>query len=231
MAARERAPRDARRLSHAPRGGRARCRVLRIRARALSPRGTDRRAGRCPALRTATYPCRTPPRSSRRASWRPTAGMRVLDACAAPGRQGLPSRRARARPRGARRARRRLGTGGAHRVEPRAARLVGTDRRRRRVRPADWWDGRPFERILLDVPCSGSGVIRRHPDIKLLRRVADIARFAARQSELLAACWDAARAGRAPRLCQLLGIRRGKCRGRGPLPGRTAAGGGGDRIC
>jgi 16S rRNA (cytosine967-C5)-methyltransferase len=56
--------------------------------------------------------------------------------------------------------------------------------------PGTWWDGRPFERILLDVPCSGSGVIRRHPDIKLLRRPADVARFAAQQSALLAACWN-----------------------------------------
>ncbi len=55
--------------------------------------------------------------------------------------------------------------------------------------PAEWWDGRPFERILLDVPCSGTGVIRRHPDIKLLRRAADIPRFAAQQSALLRAAW------------------------------------------
>src|SRR5690606_31867062 len=55
--------------------------------------------------------------------------------------------------------------------------------------PGAWWDGRPFDRILLDVPCSGTGVIRRHPDIKLLRREDDIARFAARQAALLSACW------------------------------------------
>ncbi len=48
-----------------------------------------------------------------------------------------------------------------------------------------WWDGRAFDRILLDVPCSGTGVIRRHPDIKLLRRPDDIARFAATQLALL----------------------------------------------
>jgi 16S rRNA (cytosine967-C5)-methyltransferase len=58
------------------------------------------------------------------------------------------------------------------------------------AKPADWWDGRPFERILLDVPCSGTGVIRRHPDIKLLRRPADVGRFASVQSSLLAACWE-----------------------------------------
>ncbi len=55
--------------------------------------------------------------------------------------------------------------------------------------PAGWWDGRPFDRILLDVPCSGTGVIRRHPDIKLLRRPDDIPRFAAQQAALLRACF------------------------------------------
>lgn len=55
--------------------------------------------------------------------------------------------------------------------------------------PGDWWDGRPFERVLLDVPCSGTGVIRRHPDIKLLRRERDIPAFAARQRRLLEALW------------------------------------------
>ena len=55
--------------------------------------------------------------------------------------------------------------------------------------PAAWWDGRPFERILLDVPCSGTGVIRRHPDIKLLRRADDIRRFAAQQAALLRSCY------------------------------------------
>jgi 16S rRNA (cytosine967-C5)-methyltransferase len=49
----------------------------------------------------------------------------------------------------------------------------------------DWWDGRPFDRILLDAPCSGTGVIRRHPDIKLLRRAEDIPAFAATQLALL----------------------------------------------
>jgi 16S rRNA (cytosine967-C5)-methyltransferase len=53
--------------------------------------------------------------------------------------------------------------------------------------PASFWDGRPFGRILVDAPCSSTGVIRRHPDIKLLRRPSDIAAFAARQLELLRA--------------------------------------------
>lgn len=55
--------------------------------------------------------------------------------------------------------------------------------------PAAWWDGRPFDRILLDAPCSGTGVIRRHPDIKLLRTERDIATLAVRQGKLLAALW------------------------------------------
>ena len=49
-----------------------------------------------------------------------------------------------------------------------------------------WWDGRPFERILADVPCSASGVVRRNPDIKWLRRSDDIPRFAAQQAEVFA---------------------------------------------
>lgn len=53
----------------------------------------------------------------------------------------------------------------------------------------DWWDGRPFDRILADVPCSASGVVRRHPDIKWLRRPEDIAAFAATQSRILDALW------------------------------------------
>lgn len=55
--------------------------------------------------------------------------------------------------------------------------------------PARWWDGRPFDRILADVPCSASGVVRRHPDIKWLRRNEDIAGFAAQQARILDALW------------------------------------------
>ena len=55
--------------------------------------------------------------------------------------------------------------------------------------PAAWWDGRPFDRILLDAPCSATGVIRRNPDIKLLRRPGDIAALAARQATLLERLW------------------------------------------
>jgi len=52
-----------------------------------------------------------------------------------------------------------------------------------------WWDGRPFDRILLDAPCSASGVVRRHPDIKLLRRPADLATLARQQQHLLDTLW------------------------------------------
>ena len=53
----------------------------------------------------------------------------------------------------------------------------------------NWWDSKPFARILADVPCSASGVARRHPDIKWLRRASDLAAFSARQSEILDALW------------------------------------------
>ncbi|HEX2138513.1 MAG TPA: 16S rRNA (cytosine(967)-C(5))-methyltransferase RsmB, partial [Woeseiaceae bacterium] len=56
-------------------------------------------------------------------------------------------------------------------------------------KPEGWWDGEPFDRILLDAPCSATGVIRRHPDIKLLRRASDIEALACRQRELLERLW------------------------------------------
>lgn len=55
--------------------------------------------------------------------------------------------------------------------------------------PEAWWDGQPFERILLDAPCSALGVVRRHPDIKLLRRVEDIAQLQSLQKNILGAIW------------------------------------------
>jgi 16S rRNA (cytosine967-C5)-methyltransferase len=55
--------------------------------------------------------------------------------------------------------------------------------------PAGWWDGRPFDRILVDAPCSAIGVIRRHPDIKVLRQPADVDRAVALQGEMLRALW------------------------------------------
>ncbi len=116
-------------------------------------------------------------------------GMRVLDACAAPGGKtahlleradlALTALDADA--------------GRAARIDANLARL----RLAAEVKVADcrdlagWWDGRPFERILADVPCSASGVVRRHPDIKWLRRPGDIAGFAAGQCEILDALWRA----------------------------------------
>ena len=115
-------------------------------------------------------------------------GQRVLDACAAPGGKtghlseladleltALDSDATRAR-----------------RVEANLARLrlpaqvaVGDARQ-----PGQWWDGRPFDRILADVPCSASGVVRRHPDIKWLRRREDIAGFARQQREIIDVLWQ-----------------------------------------
>jgi 16S rRNA (cytosine967-C5)-methyltransferase len=116
-------------------------------------------------------------------------GMRVLDACAAPGGKA------------------------AHILEttPELAELIALDIDAARVerisdnlqrlglraralvgdaaQPDDWWDGRPFDRILLDAPCSATGVIRRHPDIKSLRRAGDVDELAATQAQLLDALW------------------------------------------
>lgn len=115
-------------------------------------------------------------------------GQRVLDACAAPGGKS------------------------AHLLELAQVELTALDvdaQRCRRIEEnlqrlalradvrcadcaslADWWDGRPYQRILADVPCSGSGVARRHPDLKWQRRHSDLAAFAARQSAMLDALWQ-----------------------------------------
>ena len=58
------------------------------------------------------------------------------------------------------------------------------------TQPQTWWDGAPFDRILADVPCSASGVARRHPDLKWLRRAGDAAAFATRQAAILGALWQ-----------------------------------------
>lgn len=120
-------------------------------------------------------------------------GMRVLDACAAPGGKS------------------------AHLLESAQIELFALDKdaqRLERVRdnmrrlqlsatlltgdaaqPADWWDGQPFQRILADVPCSATGVVRRHPDIKWLRRASDIEGFAQQQQHILSALWPLLEAG------------------------------------
>jgi 16S rRNA (cytosine967-C5)-methyltransferase len=114
-------------------------------------------------------------------------GMRVLDACAAPGGKT------------------------AHILELASVELVAVDKDATRLlrveenlhrldlkaqlvagdatEPNEWWDGVMFDRILADAPCSASGVVRRHPDIKWLRRRQDIAGFAAQQLGMLCALW------------------------------------------
>jgi len=123
----------------------------------------------------------------------PRVGMRVLDACAAPGGKTahlleLAEVELLALEQDARRARR---------IESNLARLglSATVRVADAARSQSWWDGRPFERILADVPCSASGVARRHPDAKWLRRAADVAAFAQAQAAILEALWPTLAAG------------------------------------
>ena len=61
--------------------------------------------------------------------------------------------------------------------------------------PAAWWDGRPFDAILLDAPCTASGIVRRHPDVRWLRRESDVAGLAAQQARLLDALWPLLKPG------------------------------------
>lgn len=120
-------------------------------------------------------------------------GMRVLDACAAPGGKTAhlleqhdlkltaldldPLRLARVHDNLAR-----LGL---------AARILAGDA----GQPAQWWDGHSFDRILLDAPCTASGVVRRHPDARWLKRAADTTALARRQGELLEALWPLLKPG------------------------------------
>ncbi len=116
------------------------------------------------------------------------SGQRVLDACSAPGGKA------------------------AHILESEAVSLLALELDERRAARIDenlkrlglsaeirvgdacqlesWWDGRHFDRILADVPCSASGVARRHPDIKWLRRSEDIRQFARQQRDILKALWQ-----------------------------------------
>jgi 16S rRNA (cytosine967-C5)-methyltransferase len=119
----------------------------------------------------------------------PRPGERILDACAAPGGKTGALLEA---------------AGGAieltavdsdaRRLERVAQNLARLNRSARLVHAdllskEDWWDGQPFDAILLDAPWSGTGVIRRHPDIKLLRRASDIPALVERQQRLLANAW------------------------------------------
>jgi 16S rRNA (cytosine967-C5)-methyltransferase len=62
-------------------------------------------------------------------------------------------------------------------------------------RPGDWWDGRAYDGILLDAPCTASGIVRRHPDVRWLRRPTDIAQLATIQARLLATLWPLLKPG------------------------------------
>jgi len=123
----------------------------------------------------------------------PAPGQRVLDACAAPGGKT------------------------AHILERADVELIALDRdqgRLARVRDTldrlglraqlmcadaadlpQWWDGVPFQRILLDAPCTASGIVRRHPDIKWLRRPHDIVSLGAQQLRLLESLWHTLASG------------------------------------
>lgn len=124
-----------------------------------------------------------------------TPGIRVLDACAAPGGK----------------------TCHLLESEPNLGKLVALEYDGQRIvkikenlerlgleatliegdttAPEQWWDQEQFDRILLDAPCSATGVIRRHPDIKLLRRNADIDKLATQQLWMLAALWPLLKPG------------------------------------
>jgi 16S rRNA (cytosine967-C5)-methyltransferase len=121
------------------------------------------------------------------------AGLRVLDACAAPGGKT------------------------AHLLELAEAQVTALDidpARCRRIeetlqrlglqaqvlaadagQPAAWWDGQPFDAILLDAPCTASGIVRRHPDVRWLRRESDVAQLAAQQERLLRTLWPLLKPG------------------------------------
>jgi 16S rRNA (cytosine967-C5)-methyltransferase len=123
------------------------------------------------------------------------AGLRVLDACAAPGGK----------------------TCHLLESEPSLSEMVALDNDSGRLlrikenldrlslkatlRCADagdssaWWDGKPFDRILLDAPCSATGVIRRHPDIKLLRAAAEVEKLCRDQARLLRSVWSCLKPG------------------------------------
>jgi len=124
-----------------------------------------------------------------------TPALRVLDACAAPGGKT------------------------AHMLElqPELSEMIAIDKNEERLKSINenlkrlklttqciaadasnlnlWWDNKLFDRILLDAPCSASGVIRRHPDIKLLRRESDIPKLVAEQKHLLNMLWKTLQPG------------------------------------
>ena len=116
-------------------------------------------------------------------------GQRVLDACAAPGGKTAHILESQAD----------LAMVTAVDIEPRRLTRIEENLSRLSLHasqiagdvaaPSAWWDGKRYDRILLDVPCSASGVIRRHPDIKLLRKPGDITKLVSAQARLLQAMW------------------------------------------
>jgi 16S rRNA (cytosine967-C5)-methyltransferase len=121
-------------------------------------------------------------------------GERVLDACAAPG--GKTGHILERTPGIAELMALDCDAGRLERVQQNLTRLgLVAQLRTADLLTPGWWDGRPFDRILLDAPCSGTGVIRRHPDIKLLRRQEDIRGFAATQLDMLQRCATMLRPG------------------------------------
>jgi 16S rRNA (cytosine967-C5)-methyltransferase len=63
------------------------------------------------------------------------------------------------------------------------------------AQPAQWWDGQLFDAILLDAPCTASGIVRRHPDVRWLRRPEDSAQLARTQARLLEVLWPLLKPG------------------------------------
>lgn len=121
-------------------------------------------------------------------------GQRVLDACAAPGGKTAHLQE---------RAGGTLDLWAVERDPARAERLsanlarLGLSARLQTADAADpgWWDGQPFDRILLDAPCSATGIVRRQPDILVHRRAQDLAPLLAEQARLLEALWPMLRGG------------------------------------
>ena len=120
-------------------------------------------------------------------------GLRILDACAAPGGKTahlleLADCEVTALDIDARRCQRIAQN--LQRLQLQAAIVVGDA-----ARPNDWWDGQLYDGILLDAPCTASGIVRRHPDVRWLRRPTDIAQLARIQSQLLDTLWPLLKSG------------------------------------
>jgi len=117
----------------------------------------------------------------------PEDGMEVLDACCAPGgKTGHILETADVQMTGLDNDTQRLQRveSNLQRLDLKANLMVGDA-----AEPETWWDGQPFDRILADVPCSASGIVRRHVDIKWLRRESDVEAFASQQAAILDALW------------------------------------------